>query len=330
MTARKKQLRLASAAFLAGACLGQPAQARADVAKDYPSKPIRLVVGATAGSQTDTLARMVGQKMSESWGRPVVVDNRAGAGGTLAAAMVAKATADGHSLLFAGSFLAISAVLQPNLPYDPLKDFAGVTQLGFSTGALIVAPSLGVKSVKDLIALARAQPGKIIYGSGGAGLPSHLNGEKFRYVAGIKVVNVAFKAGAETLVETLAGRTHYCFSGLSPALPFIKDGKLIALAVTTPQRSPVLPEVPAMAEILRDFGYEGAYGLLAPARTPRPVLNQLSKEIARILSLRDIKDRMLNMSFAPATSTPEEHDKSLREQIERLSKLVREIGLRAH
>ncbi len=144
MTARKKQLRLASAAFLAGACLGQPAQARADVAKDYPSKPIRLVVGATAGSQTDTLARMAGQKMSESWGRPVVVDNRAGAGGTLAAAMVAKATADGHSLLFAGSFLAISAVLQPNLPYDPLKDFAGVTQLGFSTGALIVAPSLGV------------------------------------------------------------------------------------------------------------------------------------------------------------------------------------------
>jgi tripartite-type tricarboxylate transporter receptor subunit TctC len=318
-----------SALFLAGACATAAATALADAANGYPSRTIRLAIGSPAGSQTDILARMVGQKLGESWGRPVVIDNRTGAGGALAADTVAKAAADGHSLLFANASFAISAALQPSLPYDTLGDFAGVTQLGFSTGVLVVAPSLGVRSVKDLIALAKAQPGKIIYGTGGAGQASHLNAEKFRLAAGIKVVNVAFKAGAEALVETLGGRTHCTFSGLGPALPFIKDGKLLALAVTTPQRSPSLPDVPAMTEVLRDFGYEGSYGLLAPAKTPRRVLDKLSKEVGRILSMPDTRERMLGMSFAPSASTPDEYQRELRDQIAVLSKLVRDAGLRA-
>jgi len=295
----------------------------------YPSKPIRLVGGFAPGTQLDTLARIIGQKMSESWGQPVVVDNRTGGGGMLAAGILANAVPDGHTLFFGNGF-AITVALQPTFSYNPLKDFAGVAQIGFPTQALIVAPSLGVRSVKDLIALAQSQPGKIIYGFGGSGSESHLNGERFRGAVGIKVVNVAFKSGVEALLQTLAGRTHYCFAGLLPALPFIQDGKLLALAVNAPQRLAILPDVPALAETLPVFNKpESSNGLLAPAKTPRSVLTQISKEAARILDLPDIKERMQAMGFVPAPSTPEDYDQIRREQIETLSKLAIEAGLRA-
>ena len=300
----------------------------ASAQQKFPSKPIRLVVGFAPGSGADAYARMIGQKMSESWAQPVVVDNRPGAGGVLAAAQVAKAAPDGHTLLF-GSNFAISAALQPNLPYDPFKDFAGVTQIGFGTQVLVVAPALDVKSVKDLIALAKAQPGKIIFGSPSAGGPTHLSGARFNLAAGIKVVHVAFKGSPEAMIEVLAGRTHYSVLPLVTPLPYIKDGKLLALAVNTAQRSPVLPDVPALAETLPEFKRpETSTGLLVPAGTPRPILNQISKEIARILDLPDIKERLQFIGFAPAPTTPEEYDKILREQIETLTKLVRDAGLR--
>lgn len=298
--------------------------------QNFPSKPIRLVVATTAASQPDTLARMIAQKMSESWGRPVVLDNRPGAGGALAASMVAKAAPDGHTLLYALPNFAISAVLLPNLPYDPLKDFAGVTQIGFSANVLIVASALGVKSVKDLIALAKAQPGKIIFGSSATGSASHLSGARFNLAAGIKVVQVAFKGGPEAIIEVLGGRTHYTVATLGVALPFIQDGKLLALGMTAPWRTPVLPDVPALAETLPEFRQpETSHGLLAPAGTPRPVLNQIGKEIARILvDLPDVKERLDSIGFVRAPSTPEECDKILRAQIETLSKLVSDAGLR--
>lgn len=299
------------------------------LAQPFPAKPVRLVVGLGAGAQTDTIARLIGQKLSESWGQPVVIENRTGAGGVIAASMVAKATPDGHTLLLLTSF-AISAALSTNLPYDPLKDFAGVAQVGFTTQALAAAPAWGVKSVKELIALAQSQPGKILYASGAAGLASHLNGEKFRLAAGIKVVNVAFKGGSDVVIETLAGRTQYCFAGLAPVLPFIRDGRLLALAVNTPQRSPVLPDVPTLGETLIEFRKpESSSGMLAPAHTPRPILNQISKEIARVLNLPDVKERLQAIGLTPAPSTPDEYDKILREQITALSKLVRDAGLRA-
>lgn len=295
----------------------------------YPNKPIRLVVSIAPGGQTDTIARMIGQKMSEGWERPVVVDNRPGGGGTLAAGMVAKAAPDGHTLLFTTGF-ANSAVLQPNLPYDPLKDFAGVTQIGFGTQVMSVAPALGAKSVKDLIALAKAQPGKIVFGSPPVGTSDHLSGAMFSLAAEIKVATVAFKGGAEALVQTLGGHTHYSIGSLVSALPFITDKKLLALAVTTPQRSPLLPDVPSMAETLPNFKRPAtSHGLLAPANTPRPVLNQISKEVARILSLPDIRKRLEVIGYIPAPSTPEEYDKILRAQIETLSKVVRDAGLKA-
>ena len=236
---------------------------------------------------------------------------------------------DGHTRLRAGANFAISAALQPNLPYDPLKDFAGVTHIGFPTQVLIVAPALAVKSVKELIALAQGQPGKIIFSSSAVGTAIHLSGARFNLAAGIKVVTVAFKAGPEATIEVLAGRTHYSIVNLVTALPFTKDGKLLALAVTSPQRSPLLPDVPARAETLPEFKRpETSSGLLAPARTPRPILVQISKDVARILDLPDVKERLQAMGFHLAPSTPEEYGKIVRGQIETLSRIVRDMGLR--
>ena len=219
--------------------------------------------------------------------------------------------------------------MQPSLPYDAIKDFAGVTQIGFGTQVLVVAPALGVKSVNDFIVLAKAQPGKLLYGSSAVGTGSHLNGARFALAAGIKVVTVAFKGGPEATIELLAGRTHFSSVTLFSALPFIKDGKLLGLAVATPQRSPLLPDVPALAETMPDFKRpENSTGVFAPAGTPRPILNQIGKEVARVLDLPDIKERLQGMGYVPAPTTPEELDKILREQIETISRVSRDIGLR--
>ncbi len=258
------------------------------------------------------------------------MDNRPGAGGMLAASALAKAAPDGHTLLYAGVNFAISAALQPNLPYDPIKDFAGVTQIGYGTQSVVVAPALGVKSIQDLVALAKAQPGKIIFGSPATGGGSHLSGARFNLAAGIKVIHVAFKSGPEATLETVAGRTHYTIVPVVSVLPFTKEGKLLALAVFTPQRSPALPEVPALAETYPEFKRpEATNGMLAPAKTPRVILNQISTEVARVLDLPDVRERLQAMSYHLAPSTPAEYDSILREQIETLSRVVRHLGLRA-
>ena len=319
---------IATGVAFAAAPVYAQAQQNLEAGRGFPSKPVRVVVPNPAGSQGDALARMIAQKLSESWGQPVVVDNRTGGVGTVAGSTVVKAAPDGHTLLQTAGF-AISAVLQTNLPYDPLKDFAGVVQIGIGTQVLVVAPALGVKSVKDFIALAKAQPGKILYGSSAVGTGSHLNGARFALAAGIKVVTVAFKGGPEATIEVMAGRTHYSSVTLFSALPFVNDGKLVALAVATPQRSPQLPDVPALAETMPDFKRpENSTGLLAPAGTPRPILVQISKDVARVLDLPDMKERLQGMGYFSAPSTPEEFDTILRAQIETLSKVVRDAGLR--
>ena len=300
----------------------------AQAPQKYPSKPVRIVVPFSAGSATDITARMVGPRLAEQWGQPVVIENRAGAGGTIAAATVAKATPDGYTLLLTSAAIAISAVLNTNLPYDPLKDLVGVAQIGITTSVLAVTPALGVKSVKDLIALAQERPGKILFGSAGAGSGIHMTGERFKFAARINTVHVAFKGQPEMLIEILAGRIHYGFPGLGPALPFIKDGRLLALAIVTPNRSPLLPDVPAMVEVVPGFERDATHGLLAPAGTPRPILNQISREVARILDLPDVKERMQAMGFVPAPTTPEEYDRILRDLIETFTRVARDAGLR--
>jgi tripartite-type tricarboxylate transporter receptor subunit TctC len=322
---RPAALLLSSVAVaMAPAALGQ----NSATGSAFPSKPLRLVASTTPGSQPDGIVRTIGQKLTESWGRAVVIDNRPGAGGVLAATMVAKATPDGHTLLYTLPNFAISSVLQSSVPYE-LKDFAAITQIGFSTNVLVANAALGVKSTKELIALAKAQPGKLIFASSATGSAAHLSGARFNHLAGIKVVHVAFKGGPDAAIEVLAGRAHYHLGTMGVVLPFIKEGKLVPLALTTPQRTPVLPEVPTLAETMPEFKRpETSHALVAPAGTPRAIVNQINKEIARILELPDVKERLQGISFVTAPSTPEECNRILRAQIETLSALVVDAGLR--
>ena len=317
------------AALIAMGIVVTAAQSVAQAQQKYPTRPVRIVVGFSAGSATDITARMLAPRLGEKWGQPVIVENRPGAGGTLAAAMVAKATPDGHTLLLISAAFAIGAVLHANLPYDPLKDFVGVAQIGASTGALTVAPSLGVKSVKELIALAQERPGKIFYGSAGAGSGIHMTAERFKMVAGIKTVHVGFKGQPEMLIEIMSGRIHYGFPGLGPALGMIRDGRLVVLAVVTQKRSPLLPDVPTLVEVLPGFERDATHGLLAPAGTPLRILNQISKDVAGVLDLPEVKQQMHNMSFEPAPTSPEEFDRIIRSMIGTFSKVVVAAGLRA-
>jgi tripartite-type tricarboxylate transporter receptor subunit TctC len=310
---------IATAAFVIPTSLAQ-------TQPQFPHKPVRIVT-VGAGSQGDVLTRMLAPKLGEVWAQPVVVENRAGAGGTMSAVTVAKATPDGYTFLLQSNQFAIGAALHANLPYDAIRDFAGISQLGNGTVVVMVPQSLGPKSVKELIALAHVKPGQILFSSAGAGSGSHLNSEMFRIAAGIKAVHVGFRSSAEAMIEVVAARVHYSVLPLGTGLPFIRDGKLLALAVAD-QRSPLVPEVPAMLEVLPKYERSGSYGLLAPAGTPRHVLYQINSALRRVLAMPDIKAQMQAMAFAAAPTTPEEFDKIVRADIESYSKLVRIAGLR--
>jgi tripartite-type tricarboxylate transporter receptor subunit TctC len=296
----------------------------------YPARPVRLVSSTAPGSQPDSIARLIIQKMSENWGKPVIMDNRSGGGSLLASALVAKAAPDGHTLLYVLPNFVISPALYPSNAYPPLSDFVSIGQIGSSTNILIATPSLGIKNVKDFIALAKAQPGKLIIGSTGAGTAGHLSGTRFNLLAGIKAVAVAYKGGPEVMIEVMSARCHYAVSTMGSALPFIKEGKLVPLGVTSPKRAMVLPEVPSLSEIQPEFRQsETSHGLLAPAGTPRPILNQISRELARVLDLPDIQERLNAINFVISPTSPEVYNKILREQMATISRLVVDAGLRA-
>ena len=298
-------------------------------AQNFPEKPIRLIVPFTAGSATDLLARRIAPKMSDHWNQQVVVDNRGGGGGTLGAGIVAKATPDGYTLLVHSIAFAMNAALYSKLPYDPLKNFAPVSQIVISTSLLVVAPTLGVKSVKELIALAKQKPGQLTFSSSGIGSGTHLNGEQFRFAAGIDVVHVPYKGVPEPLIDTIAGRIDYFLPPLVPSLPFIRDGRLLALAVSTARRTPVLPDVPTIAEAaLPGYEFQAWFGVFAPTGTPRRVVEQISKEIARVVDLPDIKKQMLNQGEEGRSSTPEAFTRFVRAEIEKTSKIVKLAGIR--
>jgi len=295
----------------------------------YPVKPIRIVSGFPPGGVNDIVARTLSNNLSESLSTPVIVENRPGAGGTMAAVTVARAEPNGYTILIYSSGFAASVALQESLPYDLLKDFTGVAQLGPVVQGLIVSPSLGVKSVKELVAYAKTHEGKVILGSSGAGSGSHLMGEIFRMAAGIKTVHVGFKGNADMLIQIAGGRVHYGISAIGPAMPLAKDGKLLIVAVTTSQRSTVLPDVPTVAESVPSFKYDGGFGVLAPAKTPRDIVNLLNKEVNKILVQPEARERLLTAGVAVTNpTTPEQFDKMVRGHVETFTKVVRDIGLR--
>jgi len=301
--------------------------ALAQAQSTYPSKPVRLLVASTPSGQPDTVARLIGQKLSEAWGQPVVIDNRAGASGSLAAYAVARANPDGHTLLYAPPNLAINAATMAKLPYDTFKDLVPVAHVGISTNVLAASASLGVKSVKDLIAIARAQPDKLILASSTPGSAGYLSGARFNRVAGISALQVPYKGAAEATIEVVAGRGHYLLTTMGSALPFIRERKLVPLAVTSPQRASALPDVPALGELMPEFARpETSHGILAPAGTPRALVARINAEVVRVLHLPDVNERLATISYVVAPSSPEEYGRILRGQVEALRKIARETG----
>lgn len=302
----------------------------ADGAAGYPGRPIRVVIGFSAGSTVDVSARVIGQKLSESWKQQIVAENRPSAGGIIAAQIVANATPDGHTLLSVSASHAVAPAMYSKLPYDTARDFAGITTTVSVPAVLIVSPSLGVKGVKDLIAMAKAKPGQVLFSSAGIGSATHFSAELFQSLAGISVAHVPFKGIPEAVLEAAVGRVQFMLSPTTNALPFIKDGRLLALAVTPAKRVAVLPEVPTISEAgVPGYRWETWFGLLAPARTPRAIVEKLNREVTRILNLPESKERWLTLGAEPVPIAPEAFDRFVVEQIALFTKLARAANIKA-
>ena len=313
---------LAALALFSTVCAAQSQQ-------PYPTKPVRMIIGFTAGSEIDVIGRLISHEMSEKWGQRVVVDNRSGAGGTVAGAIVAGATPDGYTLFFNSVSHTASQALYSKLPYDTLRDFAGVSQATSAPNVLVVAPAQGIKSVKEFLALVRQKSGQINFGSAGVGSGTHITGEMFRLAAELKVAHVPYKGVPELLADTMTGRIHYSFSPIGNTLTFVKDKRLTPLAVTTLVRSPSLPDVPTVAEAaIPGFEWDQWYGLFAPAKTPRPLVNRLSREMARVLGLQETRERLAIRGSVPKPSTPEQFDKFVRAEVEKVTKAIKDGGIK--
>lgn len=295
--------------------------------QQFPSKPIRMVVPFSAGSATDILARVVAQKMAENLGQQVVVDNRPGVGGTVAAPIVIHSNPDGHTLMMVSTGHAANATLYRKLSYDTVRDFAGVSLVASTPNLLVVGPGFSARSVKELIALAKSKPGQITFASAGYGSGAHLNGEQFKLAAGIDITHISFRGAPESLIDVVTGRVNFIFTPVVAALPFVKDGRAIPLAVSTLARVPLLPEVPTIAEVaLPGFDFDMWFGLLAGAKTPKPLRDKLSQEVARIMQLPDVRERIANLGGVPRVNTPEQFDAFIRAEVEKLGKVIRTTG----
>jgi tripartite-type tricarboxylate transporter receptor subunit TctC len=300
------------------------------LAQDYPGKPVRVVVPFTAGSATDILARTVGQKLGELWGQQVVVDNRAGAGGTIGAGLVARAAPDGLTLMVHSAAQAVNPFIYPSLPYDTLKDFVQVAPLAGQPNVLVVSPASGYKTVADLLADARKRPGELNFGSAGIGSGTHINGEKFKLAAGISVTHIPYKGTPEALTDTVAGRIAYFFSPISAALPQVREGKLVALAVSSARRASTLPNVPTVAESgLPGFDYNLWVAVFAPAGTPTDVVDKINRDINRVLRDSEVQQRMAALGAEPMPMTPAEFDRFMRNEMDDAAKVVKAAAIKA-
>jgi len=299
-------------------------------AQGYPIKPIRFVVPYAPGGNTDILARLLGQKLSEAWGQQVIIDNRPGAAGTVGAELVARAPADGYTLIM-GSFgnIIVANSLYKNLKYDPFRDFASIALVSLPPGILVENPAVPAQNVRELIAYAKSNPGRLNYGSPGSGAWNHLFFELFNASAGISIVHVPYKGIAPAVVDLLGGQVQLAISAFPTALPHIRSGKLRALAVTSAKRSGLMTDVPTVAESgLAGYEAAGWFGVLAPAGTPPAVVTKLNAEINRILELPEIKASLASDGAEPAGGTPVQMTESARAASAKWSKLIRELNLR--
>jgi tripartite-type tricarboxylate transporter receptor subunit TctC len=308
------------------AVLPAPAAAQAD---GYPSQPIRIVVGFSAGSTTDILARSVAAKLQEAWGKPAVVENRPGAGGVVASQALLGAAADGHTLMVVSAGHAVSAALYKSLPYDTEKDFAGVTLLATVPSILVVPVDSPVKSVAELLAQVRAKPGAYNYSSPGIGSANHLAAAYFSSLGKLEVQHVAYKGIPQALQAAMTGETLFNFSPIVNVLPAAKGGKVRALATSTSKRAGAMPELPTIAEAgLPGYAFDPWFGLLTSAKTPRPVVAKLNAEVKHILGLPDVHKQLLALGAEPSPIAPEAFDALIREEIAKFSKIIREANIK--
>jgi tripartite-type tricarboxylate transporter receptor subunit TctC len=305
--------------------------AHAQSVPPYPAKPIRMIVTAAAGSGPDITARIVGQRLTAALGQSVVIENRPGAGGSIAAELAAKAPPDGYTLVMAsaGSH-AVSPALYPKLSWDPVRDFVPITIVAVAPNILIVHPSLPVKSVRELIALAKARPGELSFGSGGSGSTAHLSGELFRTMANIKIVHIPFKGAPSAALGVIGGQVEMALLNLPPTLPQVKSGRLKGLAVTTAKRTSAIPELPTIAEAGVP-GYEAStwYGVMAPAGTPGEITTRLYAAILADLRTEDTRARIAADGGEVVGSTPEEFAATLKRDLAKWTRVVKESGARA-
>jgi tripartite-type tricarboxylate transporter receptor subunit TctC len=302
----------------------------ANVAAGFPDRPVRIVIGFTPGGGPDITARFLAQKLTERWRQQIVVDNRPGAGGTIAANIVANANPDGYTLYSVSNSHAVAPAIYAKLPYDPVKDFAAITMTASGPALLLVSPSLNVKTTRELIAVLKSKPGQYNFSSAGVGSGTHLAGELFKNMAGVDVVHVPFKGIPEAITETMAGRVQFFLSPLASALNLAREGKAQAIGVTGAKRSPQMPELPTVAESgLPGYRYEFWYGMLAPAKTPRPLIERLNREITDIMKQEDVRNRWIALWVEPVPTTPQEFDKFIRDDIATVVKLARAAGVKA-
>ena len=297
-------------------------------AQDYPSRPVTLIVPYAAGGGNDVMARIVAEKMSRSLGQQIVIENKGGAGGSIATRQVAKAAPDGYTLGLGGTGThAINPTLYPNVGYDPRKDFAPVGLIATSALVVLVNTSVPAKTIPELIALARRDPGKLNYASAGVGSGIHLGAELFATMAGVKLTHIPYKGSAPALTDLVGGHVAIYFSSLPPAIALIKEGKVRALAVTGPQRSALLPNLPTVAEAALP-GYESVlhYGIVAPAGTPRPIIDKLSAALMAALAQADVRERIVADGAEPLSTTPEEYSADIDREETKWSKIVKMSG----
>ncbi|HEY1288729.1 MAG TPA: tripartite tricarboxylate transporter substrate binding protein [Burkholderiales bacterium] len=304
--------------------------AAANAQEAYPSRPVKFILPFPPGGGTDILGRIIAERLSASLGQPVVTENRGGAGGNVGAEAAAHSAPDGYTIVLVAPSLAISPSLYSKLNYDPVKDFSPISLVATVPNVMIANPSVEAKNLQEFIALARSRPGQMNFGSGGAGTSNHLAGELFNIVTGAKLVHVPYKGVNLAMQGVLAGEIQLVFIGIPAALPHIKAGKLRALALVAPQRSPALPEVPTVAEAgLKDFEVTTWYGVLAPAGTPRPIVTRLNGELVKIMHTPEVKERLATMATDPLTSTPEEFAAYLKREIAKWGEVVRKANLKA-
>lgn len=297
-------------------------------AQSYPARPVRLIVPFPAGGAVDITARAVGAELTKSLGQQVIVENRTGAGGNIAAEAAARAAPDGYTLFMATSaILAVNPVLYTKVPFDPIKDFAPVSLVASAANILIVHPSMPVNTVQELVALLRANPGKYTYGSSGTGTSTHLAAELFKMMAKVDLLHIPYKGGPPSLADLVAGQVNMIFELVPTATPVVKSGKVRALGVAGPRRAPVLPDVPLIAEAGLP-GYESTiwFGIVVPIATPAPIVTRLANEIAEAVKQPDLRDRLTNMGYEVGSTTPERMAELVRAELPKWSRVVKAAG----